>query len=212
MQVSVELPDALAAQAAAQGDLAGWLVEAARVHLATLVAQGDVELSGPVVRALLGDIDRVRFESEFLAAVSAAARDRDTDRLGGVVASWWEAAGGDLGVSREQFARAWRGGHLADQEPAEPRPSFAPSKIVNRTPLAILSVLDLGGRTEFDTQLEAALDDAAATFDHRGVEALVERWWVQVMIRANPGQLQVDPDELARVKEGIEPTFPYRAA
>lgn len=73
-------------------------------------------------------------------------------------------------------------------------PSYGVRNRVERTGPAIRAALDPERRAAFEADFHAAIVDADDSFDLAAVQKVIDRWWPQALLCANP-EIQAGVDE-----------------
>jgi hypothetical protein len=84
-------------------------------------------------------------------------------------------------------------------------PPYGVRNWVDRTGPAIRAALDPDRRAEFEAEFRTALGHADDTFDLTAVHKVIDRWWPQALLCANP-EIQAGIDEDRRRIAAGDPT------
>lgn len=149
-------------------------------------------LAGPTVRAAVEPGERGRFDQEFRTALAFAMNTFDVEQVAEVVRRWWTVVGGDPAVAQADRDKAARMAHLTQRHWGESRPIYVPAVVVDRTGPAVRAALTGGDLATFEAEVQQALREAAASFDHRPAVDVITRWWAVAITLANPNDLAQD--------------------
>lgn len=87
------------------------------------------------------------------------------------------------------------------RDESDPVVAFAPR--VEKTPKAVREALDPDLRVEFEREFQEALARAAETYDLEPVLEVVEEWWPQAQVCAQPGGRARIENYLKRRQAGL---------
>lgn len=101
--------------------------------------------------------------------------------------------GAGLGVLLDPAHRPYVHNHLMSSAHVTV-PPYGVRNRLDRTGPAIRDALDPERREEFEAEFRAALGQADETFDLTAVQKVIDQWWPQALLCANP-EIQAGIDE-----------------